>query len=65
MEKTHIGLLEVSGGTEGCSETKLKEDLLKLAKGMRKHLKRVAITVSGDNLDQCRKLKVVGSQCVG
>ncbi|RUP46129.1 hypothetical protein BC936DRAFT_147329 [Jimgerdemannia flammicorona] len=65
MEKPHTGLVEVSGGTEGCSVTKLKEDLLKLAKEMRRHLKRVAITVSGDDLDQCRKLKVVGSQCVG
>ncbi|RUP49290.1 hypothetical protein BC936DRAFT_142870 [Jimgerdemannia flammicorona] len=65
IEKPHTGLVEVSGGTEGCSVTKLKEDLLKLAKGMRKHLKRAAITVSGDDLDQCRKLKVVGSQCVG
>ncbi|RUS26444.1 hypothetical protein BC938DRAFT_470761 [Jimgerdemannia flammicorona] len=65
MEKPHTGLVEVSGGTEGCSVTKLKEDLLKLAKGMRRHLKRVAITVSGDDLGQCCKLKVVGSQCVG
>ncbi|RUP45254.1 hypothetical protein BC936DRAFT_148406 [Jimgerdemannia flammicorona] len=41
------------------------QDLFKIAKGMRRHLKRVGTSVSGIDLEQCRKLKVVASQVAG
>ncbi|RUP37417.1 hypothetical protein BC936DRAFT_138444 [Jimgerdemannia flammicorona] len=65
IESPHSGLVEVSGGTQGCSESKLRSDLSKIAKGMKNHLKRVAMTVSGVDLQQCRKLKVVASHVIG
>ncbi|RUS25127.1 hypothetical protein BC938DRAFT_472592 [Jimgerdemannia flammicorona] len=63
-ESPHVGLVEVSGGTDGCSKAKLTSDLLKVAKGMQQQLKRVAMSVQGFDLNRCRRLKVVGAQIV-
>ncbi|RUO95728.1 hypothetical protein BC936DRAFT_143352, partial [Jimgerdemannia flammicorona] len=63
--KPHVILHEVSGGTDGCSASKLKSDLLKLAKGMKQHLQKLGRSVNGTNMDDARRIRVGGVQYVG
>ncbi|RUS28765.1 hypothetical protein BC938DRAFT_481473 [Jimgerdemannia flammicorona] len=63
--KPHVILHEVSGRTDGCSASKLKSDLLKLAKGMKQHLQKLGRSVNGTNMDDARRIRVGGIQYVG
>ena len=63
--KPHVILHEVAGGTAGCSAKKSSSDLVKLAKGMKKHLQRIGRSVNGTSIDRARRIRVCGVQYIG